>query len=80
MTRVTATEFKSNISLFSDAALNKPVIITPMAFMAAVSFLELNSRSLRKAKGYEHAEMMEQLGQGKISREEVATYLRDHSA
>ncbi len=50
------------------------------AFMATVSFLELNGRSLQKAKGHEHAEMMEQFGQGKISREEAAAYLREHSA
>jgi len=28
MTRVTATEFKNNISAFSDAAMQEPVIIT----------------------------------------------------
>ena len=28
MTRVTATEFKNKIGLFSDEAMNKPVIIT----------------------------------------------------
>ena len=28
MTRVTATEFKNNIGAFSDAAMDKPVIIT----------------------------------------------------
>ena len=28
MTRVTATEFKNNIGAFSDAAMEKPVIIT----------------------------------------------------
>lgn len=28
MARVTATEFKNNIGMFSDAAMNEPVIIT----------------------------------------------------
>ena len=28
MTRVTATEFKNNVSAFSDAAMREPVIIT----------------------------------------------------
>ena len=49
------------------------------AFYAASDFLEQNGHELRAAKGHEHAEMMEQLGQGKINREEAAAHLREHS-
>ena len=49
------------------------------AFATAHPFLVENGYSLDQAKGQEHAEMMEQLGQGKISREDAAQYLREHS-
>jgi death-on-curing protein len=49
------------------------------AFYAASDFLEQNGHELQAAKGIEHAEMMEQLGQGKISREDAAAHLREHS-
>ena len=39
----------------------------------------MNGQSLEKAKGIEHAEMMEKLAQGNISREEAAAHLREHS-
>jgi len=49
------------------------------AFYVASDFLEQNGYELQAAKGFEHAEMMEQLGQGKVSREEAAAHLRAHS-
>ncbi len=49
------------------------------AFYVASDFLEQNGYELQAAKGHEHAEMMEQLGQGKISREAAAMHLREHS-
>lgn len=49
------------------------------AFYVASDFLEQNGYELQAAKGVEHAEMMEQLGQGKISREEAARHLREYS-
>ena len=49
------------------------------AFATADLFLAENGYSLDQAKGQEHAEMMEQLGQGKISREDAAQHLREHS-
>lgn len=49
------------------------------AFYVAADFLERNGHELQAAKGIEHAAMMEQLGQGKISREDVAAYLQEHS-
>jgi len=49
------------------------------AFYVASDFLEQNGHELQAAKGTEHAEMMEQLGQGKISREDAAAHLRQHS-
>ena len=49
------------------------------AFATADLFLAENGYSLDQAKGQEHAEMMEQLGQGKISRENAAQHLREHS-
>jgi hypothetical protein len=45
----------------------------------ASDFLEPNGRELHAADGVDHAEMMELLGQGKISREEASEYLRKHS-
>lgn len=49
------------------------------AFYVAVDFLELNGFQLEAAQGFEHVEMMEQLGQGKITREQAADHLREHS-
>ena len=49
------------------------------AFYVAVDFLEQNWFQLQSAKGVEHAEMMEQLGQGKITRDQAAAHLREHS-
>lgn len=48
------------------------------ALVAAINFLDMNGHSLQKAKGVEHAEMMEQLGQGKITRDEAAAHLREN--
>ena len=50
------------------------------AFFVASDFLEQNGHELQAAKGVEHAEMMELLGQGKVSREDAAEYLRKHSS
>ena len=49
------------------------------AFYVAVDFLEQNGFQLQAAKGVEHAEMMEQLGQGKITRDQAAAHLREYS-
>jgi death-on-curing protein len=49
------------------------------AFYVAVDFLEQNGFQLQPAKSVEHAEMMEQLGQGKITRDQAAAHLREHS-
>jgi death-on-curing protein len=49
------------------------------AFYVAVDFLEQNGFQLKSAKGVEHAEMMEQLGQGKITRDQAAAHLREYS-
>lgn len=49
------------------------------AFQTAHQFLHDNGWQLLRAKGVEHAEMMEQLGQGKITREHAAKHFRDHS-
>ena len=49
------------------------------AFYVAADFLEQNGHQLQAAKGVEHAEMMEQLGQGKITREQAASHLRRYS-
>lgn len=49
------------------------------AFYVAADFLEQNGQRLETAKGVEHAEMMEQLGQGMISRDQAAMHLRDHT-
>ena len=49
------------------------------AFYVASDFLEQNGHELQTAKGIEHAEMMEQLGQGKISRDDAAAHLRKYS-
>ena len=49
------------------------------AFYVAVDFLEQNGFQLQAAKGVEHAEMMEQLGQGKITRDQAAAHLREYT-
>lgn len=49
------------------------------AFYVAVDFLEQNGFQLQPAKGVEHAKMMEQLGQGKITRDQATAHLREHS-
>lgn len=49
------------------------------AFYVAVDFLEQNGFQLQAAKGVEHAEMMEQLGQGNITRDQAAAHLREYS-
>ena len=49
------------------------------AFQTAHQFLKDNGHQLDQAKGHEHAEMMEQLGQGQISREDAADHFREHS-
>ena len=49
------------------------------AFYVAVDFLEQNGFQLQAAKGLEHAEMMELLGQGKITRDQAAAHLREYS-
>ncbi|TDL79750.1 type II toxin-antitoxin system death-on-curing family toxin [Meridianimarinicoccus aquatilis] len=49
------------------------------AFACADMFLSQNGHELQQAKGLEHVEMMEQLGQGKITREQAAEHLREHS-
>ena len=46
------------------------------AFITAINFLEINGYALRKAEGQEHADMMVELGQGKINREDAAEHLR----
>jgi death-on-curing protein len=45
------------------------------AFYVAADFLEQNGYQLQTAEGVEHAEMMEVLGQGKITREQAANHL-----
>lgn len=49
------------------------------AFQTCYQFLKDNGYQLSRAKGVEHAEMMEQLGQGKITRDQAAAHLREHS-
>ena len=49
------------------------------AFYVANDFLEQNGYELQAANGVEHAEMMEQLGQGKITRNEAAAHLQKYS-
>lgn len=49
------------------------------AFYAAADFLEQNGHELQAAEGVEHAEMMEQLGQGKLTCEQAANHLRQYS-
>lgn len=49
------------------------------AFATADLLLFDNGHQLREAVAQEHAEMMEQLGQGLIAREEAASHFRLHS-
>lgn len=49
------------------------------AFSTADAFLADNGYNLDQTQGHEHAEMMEKLGQGQISREEAAQHLKEHS-
>lgn len=49
------------------------------AFMVAVIFLDMNGFDLNAAKDVEHAEMMEQLARGKLTREEAAAYFQSKS-
>ena len=49
------------------------------AFETADIFLAENGHNLEKAKGLEHVEMMEKLGQGQIDRDAAAAHLREHS-
>lgn len=49
------------------------------AFAAADLFLALNGFNLEQAQEHEHVEMMEHLGQGKVTREEAARYFSEHS-
>jgi len=49
------------------------------AFFVASDFLEQNGYELRRAVDQEHADMMVELGQGNITREEAAEHLRKHS-
>lgn len=49
------------------------------AFYVAADFLEQNGHRLEAAEGVEHAEMMELLGQGKLTRKQAASHLRKYS-
>lgn len=49
------------------------------AFQTAYQFLKDNGQQLQQAQGVEHAEMMEQLGQGHITRETMGQYLAENS-
>jgi death-on-curing protein len=49
------------------------------AFFVASDFLEQNGYELRSAVEHEHADMMVELGQGNVSRENAAEHLRKHS-
>lgn len=49
------------------------------AFYVAADFLEQNGHLLQATEGIEHAEMMEPLGQGKLTREQAANHLRKYS-
>jgi death-on-curing protein len=49
------------------------------AFYVAADFLEQNGHLLQASEGVEHAEMMELLGQGKLTREQAANHLRKSS-
>ena len=49
------------------------------ALLATATFLMDNGFELQKAKGREHADMMVQLTDKKITRDQAATHLREHS-
>lgn len=49
------------------------------AFQTSHQFLKDNGHQLDRARGHEHADMMEKLGQGQITRDEAAKHFRDHS-
>jgi len=49
------------------------------AFQSADIFLYNNGIELKQDKGDKHVTMMENLGQGKITREQAADYLRENS-
>ena len=49
------------------------------AFFVASDFLELNGYELQSAVDKEHTDMMVELAQGNVTREEVAEHLRKHS-
>ena len=49
------------------------------AFQAADIFLTINGYHLNQSNGSEYADMMVELGQGKVSREDVAKILKDNS-
>jgi death-on-curing protein len=49
------------------------------AFATADLFLVENGHNLDQTRGHEHADMMEKLGQGQISRDQAATHFREHS-
>ncbi len=49
------------------------------AFESASIFLLDNGRDLQQIKDNNHVEMMENLAQGKITKEEAGEYLKDHS-
>ena len=49
------------------------------AFATADVFLADNGHNLNRSNGHQHADMMEQLGQGKISREDAAKHFREYS-
>ena len=49
------------------------------ALGVAINFMLMNGYTLDQAKGVEHAEMMEQLGQDKITRDQAAAHLQEHS-
>ena len=49
------------------------------AFYTAVDFLEQNGHEVMPTKGKEHADMTLDLEQEKITREDAAKHLRDHS-
>ena len=48
-------------------------------FLEAHQFLKDNGQQLQQAQGTEHVDMMERLGQGQISREDMGRYLAEHS-
>jgi death-on-curing protein len=49
------------------------------AWTAAEVFLRKHGKAIKSREDDQHAEMMENLGQGKITREQAAEYLRENS-